>query len=95
MGREADYTTDLNEITTGDIDSPILENDMHCPKLYSRGASNGRAFNWSSEQCKLRVREAAECTVKCRIGKQFREEMIAAGEDVSLARLHPEKEPKW
>jgi len=95
MGKEASYTTDMNEITMGDIKPLVIENDMHCPKLYSKGGSKGRAFNWCSEQCKTRIREGCECTIKCKIAKRFREEMIAVGEDVSLEKLCPKKEPRW
>lgn len=73
MGREAEYTTDLNEITTGNVKHAIIVPNMICPRLRTVGKS---AFNnWSSSQCLLRIEINAECTLTCEFAKQLKEKM--------------------
>jgi len=79
MGREADYTTDLNEVTTGYTEQPPLTYDMNCPKLRSSGRESN-SFNWSSEQCKVRISEGATCVATCKAGKAIRDKMERNGE---------------
>lgn len=77
MGREAEYTTDLNEITTGDIKSPVLELDMICPKI--RTVGKAAMNNWSSQQCLLRIELGSECIKNCRFAKALIKELEANG----------------
>ena len=77
MGREADYTTDLNEIVTGDIKSPVLVLDMICPRLRTVGKAHMN--NWSSLQCALRIELDSECTKTCRFAAALKKELKANG----------------
>lgn len=78
MKRATNYSMDLSEVGIGDP-TPHLNYDMCCPEV---GLSGG--YNWSREQCILRVRLNNPCTVKCTHGREIRAELEATGEDWQL-----------
>lgn len=78
MQRATNYSMDLNEITNGSQDSPLLEYDMFCPQTST--TEDKYKKNWSSKQCELRVRIGARCIRSCAIGQKIKKRLEESGE---------------
>ncbi len=80
MRRATDSSMDLNEIGITDAVANLKFN-MRCPKLGDLGHTG---FNWTQDQCVLRVRLNNPCVKNCVFGRKLKAALDARGEDYTL-----------